>query len=158
MAGRAGEDRRRLRHRPGNPAQLPRQQSLRANKKDDLNAAWAPQAPNSRPGAQRTRRNEPAIRGVHRGNGQLLRRHLGSPAGRPLLVQPQVKHRSENKEGRVPTHNLAEDLTVGDNLGKGNQRAERKRAKRLRRLLAPNNTNLVWDTRRPRNNPGPFWM
>ena len=90
------------------------------------------------------------MRGVHRGKGQLLRRHLASPTGRRLPVQPQVNHGSENKKARGPTRNLAEDLPARDNLGRENQRAERKRAKRFRQLLVLNDTNLVWDKRRPR--------
>ena len=75
-------------------------------------------------------------RGRHMGRpqgqgDQVPRRHLASLAGRRLPVQQlQWKHGAENKRGRVPTHNLAEDLLVVDNMGRGNQKGERKKVRK----------------------------
>ena len=87
------------------------------------------------------RRNEADIWGAHRGKGQLPRRHLASLADRRLRPVLQRRHAAENKKGRAPTHNLAEDLRVVNNVARENQRAERKKVKRLPRVLAPDNAS-----------------
>jgi len=76
----------------------------------------------------------------------------------PLLVSLPVKCRVDGKEARAPTPNpavlRAADLLLRLDMGKGNLRAERKRARKLLRVLALNKTKLAWEKRRPRSDPG----
>jgi hypothetical protein len=75
------------------------------------------------------RRSKAGIWGVHKDKGHLPRRHLASLADSRLLAQLPMKREAENKRGKAPTHNLAADLLVADNMGRGNQRADNKRGK-----------------------------
>ena len=65
----------------------------------------------------------------------------------PLLVPLPVKCRANDKEGRVPTPNPAAlravNLLLRLDMGKGNLRAARKRARNLLRVLALDNINLI---------------
>jgi hypothetical protein len=112
--------------------------------------AWLAQVQSSRPAAQRTRPSGANIQAAPKGKGQLPQRHLVSLADRRLPGELQVKRGAENKKSRGPTHNLVEDPLVANNGGRGNQRAERKRAKRLPQVLVLNSSNLGWNKRRPR--------
>jgi len=48
-----------------------------------------------------------------------------------------------NKEGKEPMGNPLGDLLLANNLGRVNHKAARKRAKRLLRVRALDNTNLI---------------
>ena len=65
----------------------------------------------------------------------------------PLQVPLPVKCRANDKEGRVPTPNRAAlravNLLLRLDMGKGNLRAARKRARNLLRVLALDNINLI---------------
>ena len=99
------------------------------------------------------RRSKAGIWGVHKDKGHLPRRHLASLADSRLLAQLHMKREAENKRGKAPTHNLAADLPLADNLAKGNHRAdnpargnqmaERKRVRRVLQRPALGSTNLV---------------
>jgi hypothetical protein len=76
----------------------------------------------------------------------------------PVRAQAQAKRRVENKKDREPMGNpgllLQVDRPLGLSTGRENQRAERKKAKKVLRVLGLNNSNLVWDKRRSRNSSG----
>jgi hypothetical protein len=115
---------------------------MRANKKDDLSAAWPARVQNSRSGARRTRPHGVNKRDAHKDRRELPRQPLASLAVRRLPAQQlQRKHGSVNKKGRGPAHNLAEGRRAVNNVGRENRRAERKKVKRLLRVLDPNNAS-----------------
>ena len=68
---------------------------------------------------------------------------LGQPGGPPSSGAAPGEARGGKQKGQGAYASLAEDLLVANNMAKGNQRAERKRAKRLLRVLVLNNSNLV---------------
>jgi hypothetical protein len=141
--------------------------------------AWPAQVQNSRPAARRRYQSKVGIEdgglskpelllsparlhttaGVEDREGRVL---THNPAPRRLRAQQvQAKHGPENKKGKVPLFNLTKlraAVPLRANAVKEKPSMGRKRVKRLPRLLVLNNTNLVWDKRRPRKcDPGPLF-
>jgi hypothetical protein len=130
--------------------------------------AWLAQVQTSRPAARRRYQSKVGIKNRGLSKPELLlspaRLHTTAgveyredkvlthnPALRRLPAQQlRVKRAAEKKKGKAPPHNLADGLLVVNNTGRENQRAERKKVKRLLRLLALNSSNLGWNKRRPR--------
>ncbi len=82
-----------------------------------------------------------------------------NPARRRLPAeQLQRNHGLDDKRGKVPLFSLAKlpvEVLPRVEVGRGpDLKAVRKKAKRLPQLLVLNNTNLVWDKRRPRKLSG----
>ena len=93
------------------------------------------------------------LRVKHGVDGKEARALMGNNlAELPLLVPLPVKCRVGGKEGRVPTPNPAVLRAGGHRplaVDKRNQRAERKRARKLLRVLALNKTKPASEKRRP---------